>query len=62
MASLPPEQWQGGGGGVGSDEISIIFCDHVNFSEMNGAEGSVYEGMGDKIVKSYIIKSGVSYH
>ena len=33
----PLEQWGvGEGKGGKSDETSRIFCDHVNFSEMNG--------------------------
>ena len=38
MASSPPEQW-----GRESDEISRVFCGHVNFPEMNGGI-SVYRG------------------
>ena len=42
--------------GGGSDETSRTFCDHVNFSEMNGGI-SVYEG-----TKSNNHKEGVNYH
>ena len=56
-SSHPPKQWWGGGGGF--DETSRIFCDHVNFPEMN--EGiSVYGGTESNNHEQG--GGGVSYH